>query len=640
MISNLYNNLYIYWKDNGYKYYNNQNLYLAGQEECEEIFIDESLDIDLKNEFAKGLLELFIDSLNNNYELNNLIKYLEEFPIIQYYFVLIDKLNILLKEEVISEKAVHEIAIDFITKHEEKYIVKFGLTLLKAVKEEKDLEIFKVFSNDNEFIFYAIEGIKEFSRCNSIIFNIAKGAKGYGRVIAISSLEPFTVQIKEWFIEEASKNNILESTIAIMTFNEYDFLDYFFDSRITKKKYDILIRNLKLIYESKEFFNNRITINIIEGYYFQYFTKFTNKFDSIYIMAVLLGLFSKIDNEDKINVTLDLCHNDVEILEYIKEEFLKEDYKKIILDALKDNNTNKEEVINLSFVLGYDLTFENLKVVLDKSPLDYSVCSYIMINNDIEDKRKLIEHVNKYIDYETVAQEPKLISENDIDKQTLHDKILYLIIYFMGELREDYIEINIKSLSARYIPTRQAAFNNLKYLDLDIIKEYIKCIQCAYIREVDLSLKAGMERFLNNIEKKDKIRRYEYFEKVKPYVNDIFLAKTYIDDNKHLDLTIIEDKLKEGNYIYLKRENRNIYDKNAIMVLTDNGYLIGYISKGENKILKNLNDGGKVIYGKITSVNNDYTKIEISLFLSSIDIIKQVSDAFNMISELPIGYIN
>ena len=41
-------------------------------------------------------------------------------------------------------------------------------------------------------------------------------------------------------------------------------------------------------------------------------------------MAVLLGLFSKIDNEDKINVTLDLCHNDVEILEYIKEEFLKE----------------------------------------------------------------------------------------------------------------------------------------------------------------------------------------------------------------------------------------------------------------------------------------------------------------------------
>ena len=76
------------------------------------------------------------------------------------------------------------------------------------------------------------------------------------------------------------------------------------------------------------------------------------------------------------------------------------------------------------------------------------------------------------------------------------------------------------------------------------------------------------------------------------------------------------------------------------MVLTDNGYLIGYISKGENKILKNLIDGGKVIYGKITSVNNDYTKIEISLFLSSIDIIKQVSDAFNMISELHIGYIN
>ena len=48
------------------------------------------------------------------------------------------------------------------------------------------------------------------------------------------------------------------------------------------------------------------------------------------------------------------------------------------------------------------------------------------------------------------------------------------------------------------------------------------------------------------------------------------------------------DKLYEDDIVYLKREPNNPYDVKAIQVVTVEGYVIGYIPKEENFILKNL----------------------------------------------------
>lgn len=117
---------------------------------------------------------------------------------------------------------------------EESEGIKLGLTLLRFADNIDALEILKIYSNHNEFIFYCIEAIKEYSMCNSIIFNIAKASNGYGKIIAVSNLEPLTEEIKEWIIEEGSLNNILEEVLLILKFNEYDYLNYFGSGRKTK----------------------------------------------------------------------------------------------------------------------------------------------------------------------------------------------------------------------------------------------------------------------------------------------------------------------------------------------------------------------------------------------------------------------
>ena len=106
------------------------------------------------------------------------------------------------------------------------------------------------------------------------------------------------------------------------------------------------------------------------------------------------------------------------------------------------------------------------------------------------------------------------------------------------------------------------------------------------------------------------------------------------------DLTIVENKITPGALVYLKRDKDNTEDKNSIMVLTEKGYLLGYVSKENNYILKKLMDWGKILYGQIKSVDEDYMSMEIKVYLSYVDVMREVKDTFNMVTDQSMGYLN
>lgn len=121
-----------------------------------------------------------------------------------------------------------------------------------------------------------------------------------------------------------------------------------------------------------------------------------------------------------------------------------------------------------------------------------------------------------------------------------------------------------------------------------------------YKREVNKELKQSIIRFLDGFNSKKK-RQYENIGdvRVSPYTKDAFLTITKVEDMDKFDLTIVENKIRSGALVYLKRDKDNAEAENAIMVLTEKGYLLGYVSKENNYILKNLMDWGKTLYGQI-----------------------------------------
>lgn len=93
--------------------------------------------------------------------------------------------------------------------------------------------------------------------------------------------------------------------------------------------------------------------------------------------------------------------------------------------------------------------------------------------------------------------------------------------------------------------------------------------------------------------------------KLKPFLKDIFLIKTYVAGLDYIDyMDDIFPIIKVRDKLELLREASNKYDKHAILVKY-NGQKIGYVPRKDNYVLSKLMDGGKELYGVVASFGVD-----------------------------------
>ena len=78
----------------------------------------------------------------------------------------------------------------------------------------------------------------------------------------------------------------------------------------------------------------------------------------------------------------------------------------------------------------------------------------------------------------------------------------------------------------------------------------------------------------------------------------------------------MEGQVETGDILYLVREPENKYDPKAIMVTTEDGYVLGYVSKADNKMPASLLDDGEKLYAVLLSDNLEQGKPEIKIMLS------------------------
>ena len=103
----------------------------------------------------------------------------------------------------------------------------------------------------------------------------------------------------------------------------------------------------------------------------------------------------------------------------------------------------------------------------------------------------------------------------------------------------------------------------------------------------------------------------------KPFVQEVELLNCNIAGTTFLNLEDIEPKLKKHQLLVLKREPKNEYDGNAILILTENGQKLGYVPQEKNEVLSNLMDAGKLLFGKLnekTWVDN-WLKLDVQVYL-------------------------
>lgn len=103
----------------------------------------------------------------------------------------------------------------------------------------------------------------------------------------------------------------------------------------------------------------------------------------------------------------------------------------------------------------------------------------------------------------------------------------------------------------------------------------------------------------------------------KPYGTEIYLFRTSIAGTQYYSAKDNIENIKEKDFLIFQREPENPHDRRAIAVMDLNGNKFGYIPRSENKIISNLMDAGKNIYGVIADKKyyGDYINIEIKVFM-------------------------
>ena len=103
----------------------------------------------------------------------------------------------------------------------------------------------------------------------------------------------------------------------------------------------------------------------------------------------------------------------------------------------------------------------------------------------------------------------------------------------------------------------------------------------------------------------------------KPFVQEVELLNCNIAGTTFLNLEDIKPKLKKHQLLVLKREPKNEYDDNAILILTEDGQKLGYVPQEKNEVLSNLMDAGKLLFGKLNEKTwvDDWLKLDVQVYL-------------------------
>lgn len=108
----------------------------------------------------------------------------------------------------------------------------------------------------------------------------------------------------------------------------------------------------------------------------------------------------------------------------------------------------------------------------------------------------------------------------------------------------------------------------------------------------------------------------EIGELLQPLIREIHLFDSFVAGTTHLSDPSVLEEIKVGDQLTLLREN-NIFDSNAILILTADKKKLGYVPEKDNIIFARLLDAGKILAAKIKGIEKkgSFTKIAIGIYL-------------------------
>ncbi|MCI9975183.1 HIRAN domain-containing protein [Clostridioides difficile] len=574
--------------------------------------------VELANNLVDGILSMYKSESNEIYLLeNNNFK-----PLICYFEIFIKKINTLVKEMLIDKKWLCKLTKELIYKSEKAEYVKLGLVLSEKYLEVENIrEVVDTFSKSGEYVFYLSNTIKKLEFYNTYLFNLSKKATGSIKVFAIVNMEILDSKINSYLIEEGYKDTKYERLLINYIVSIIDLYEYLERRDLDREKINNLahlICNYLLSVEFKYIGNKVILVNQFLPIVVTYGTTFKSLY-SIFLIAINVLKDENIE-----------CDK-VEFEKEMNAVLLSKKWKDIYFEALKNANGKTEDMIKMSEIYAVNLSFDDLLPYLDRDIRDFEVYWYISKKGETSSKLKLLNFFEKKFNLDDLTGKMEDIEKDRLTQEYYDDMLFFIVIKGSNPLYPQGKNISLKGIFGNINEVRKESINILKRYREKLSLEELKIVKEAYEKERNIRLKDELRRLLyesNNLKKE-----FVNIEKIKvdEHGKDIYLTSVAVAGSRFRNRECLEKELEKSKIYYLNREKDNLYDENAIKIVGETGYVIGYVPRKDNYILSNLIDGGKLLYCRVTEYNLYEDYIYANVYLSYKDVIETVENSLKMV---------
>lgn len=545
---------------------------------------------------------------------------LHEIPLYTYLTALFKRLRTLVAEGVWNRDEVYRFALALIGNTQNEERVKLGILMLGACAEEKVIGAFRQLGRISSYTLFVLEASQNFNHVQSFVWELAKGLDSYAKAAALHVLQPVTPPMKEWMLFKGIQNSVLPHLSAIICMEKADMADYLIHLAIDERNFSAFSRLLAYAFEKGGAKDFAVGLPLITKY-LDAAPKLTRSFlDYSAVLAIYNSMspswqtdLKDVQKQNGWSSNLEQavrgkCYN---ILHH-------KSWESSLRDEMKKPSCENCQILAGIKEMQLTPAFSDFLPMLRYHPFDFDVINFLIHENYGHYTKDTVHFIKENLP-EYVFSGALNLQEDDLGSAYEPDISLCLTLKAMhreGIFDEPFF---LRCLACRLPDCRKEAIRCLRKFRFQWSGEVSSAMEKACETEPTASIHKSLLRLLGKKDRQaPKEQRYVELpdHPAVPDDRDLFLFESRVAGAFYRDLLAVEGMLEEGDLLFLVREPDNQYDTNAVLVTTDDGYVLGYIPRDKNSFPAEMMDSGRKLYAILSDLYLSQSRLLIDVFLS------------------------
>lgn len=589
----------------------------TGIEEMEYIYTKEAIPLDeqvISSNMLCGKLIQHYKGSSQKLSFN-----FQERPIITFANIFMGKLNTLIQEEIIELSWIEKLTKHYVFESSQVEEVKLGLILSeKYLKGQELKEVVDTFTKSGEYIFYLTRAIKNISKCNSYIMEMMREAKGSIKVFAIRNIEILSEDINTYLFEEGYKDKVYEKILIdyVLTMGNMKAYVDKIQGKVAKiNRFSYLIYNHLKNYNLKE---SPLKNHIVNDY-----MPVAVKGSNFITLLCLTSIWQELTDLKEFDSWRGKYHG------YIAGCLKGEKWKRVFQEEIQRGKYEMKDIITVANYFEFKLTYEDLRVFFQKKPNNFQGYLYLTMMGQHKDILQLLQFFYETMDISKLTGGAENISNNNVSNEDTDCVILSILIKGCRDLYPMGKDLALKSLSGKINDIRNEAVKTLIKYKKNLTVDEKEIIKEALHREPNFEVRNKLKELCEE-------EKIEFIStkglRMRTHVKDVYLLSINLSGSGFRNKEYVERELENSKLFYLLLEKDNIYDVNAIRIVGESGFVIGYVPKKDNFILSNLLRGGRYLYCIVNEYALDNNYIRMAIYLSYKSVIKEAETILKMMT--------